>query len=240
MLQDALAALEVKEIKPKLIGGKFTSSSFSYQKPGGQEKFGIVWTEDASMNSFYTVMKACEVAVDKKACHTLILIRAESVGNAKLASYQIYRKIFRNDPHRHVKPTLTSVHYLAAYHSLVNSALADELVVSGEAIARKRLEELVRQTDILSKCPILQELEIVSKPSAEASPVLDVKDFLLNLAKTQGYLGKNTLIDNAVRQFPEVNKTQVEQQIQELIQAKKLKIANPDHPPTKHLICFVP
>ncbi len=240
MLQDALAALAVKEIKPKLIGGKFTSSSFSYQKVGGKEQMGVVWTEDSNMNSFYTVMKACEGAIEKKACHTLIFIRAGAVGNAKLASYQIYRKIFKNDPHRHVKPTLTSVQYLGAYHSLVNSALADELVISGEVIKRKRLEELVRQTEILSKCPLLQELEIVSKPSTEASPVLDVKDFLLNLAKTQGYLGKITLIDNAIRQFPEVNQAQVEQQIQELIQAKKLKIANPDHPPTKHLICFVP
>lgn len=240
MLQNALTALEVKEIKPCLLEGKFSIYSFSYQKPGSQEKIGVIWTEDAHMKSFYSAMVACEKALNKEACNTMILIREERVGNPELKGYYIYQKIFNNNRHRHVKPTLTSVHYLATYQSLVNSALADELVISGKAITREQLEEIVRQTDIFSKCPLLQELDIVTKTSTEASTVLDeLKDFLLNFCKTQGYLGKNTLIENSCRQFPEVNKTQVEQQIQELIKEEKIRIVNPKDQPKDHLICYV-
>lgn len=240
MLQDALTALEVKEIKHQLLEGKFSIYSFSYQKPGSQEKIGVIWTENAHMKSFYSAMVACEKALNKEACNTMILIREERVGNPDLKGYKIYQKIFKSNQHRHIIPTLTSVHYLATYQSLVNLALADELVISGKAIAREQLEEIVRQTDIFSKCPLLQELDIVTKTSTEASTVLDeLKDFLLNFCKIQGYLGKNTLVENSCRQFPEVNKTKVEQQIQELIKEGKIRIVNPNAPPKNHLICYV-
>jgi GTPase SAR1 family protein len=246
MLEEALAALQVQDIKPKLISGKFASYSLSYQKPGKRERAGIVWTEDGNMTRFYSVMNACQKAIDSNLCKTLYLIRAAGVGNAKLAGNKIYRQIFTGSQHSHVTPTLSSVYYLATYHSLVNSVLANELVVAGKTLSLEELEALIRESEILNTCTLLQHLGIVSKTKNSQSNgngednLQPVKQFLLNLVKTQGFMGRNVLIKNTIEQSAQVNQSQVDILIQQLCQANQIQIINPGDPPEAHLICFVP
>ncbi len=243
MVQEALEALEVQAIKPKLISGVHASYSLNYQSPSKQEKIGIVWTEDGNMNSFYNVMNACQKAIQNNLCQSLYLIRIGNVGNAKLAGYKIYSQIFTGTKHIHIKPNITSVHYLATYHSLVNSALAQELVVAGKAISLPALQSLVRESKILEQCTLLQDLGIVTKqkpdPVKKTKDLRPVKDFLLNLVKTQGYMGVPTLISQGVSQFSYVEETETKHLIDLLCQEKKVKIINPKVKIQDQLICLV-
>ncbi|MGH8002236.1 MAG: ATP-binding protein, partial [Brasilonema sp.] len=163
MLQQALAALQLQEIKPKLISGRYASYSLSYQQPGKRERVGVVWTEDSNMNSFFNMMTACQKAIQQNLCQTMYLLRAGGVGKPNLVGNQLYQQIFTNTNHRHIKPNLSSVHYLATYHSFVNSVEANELLLVGKTITLQELQTLVRECNILQKCTLLQDLEILSK-----------------------------------------------------------------------------
>ncbi|MFN6468999.1 MAG: ATP-binding protein [Nostoc sp. SerVER01] len=243
MVQEALEALQVQAIKPKLITGVHASYSLSYQLPSKRDNIGIVWTEDGSMRSFFNVMNACQRSIQQNLCQTLYLIRIGSVGNAKLAGYKIYSQIFTGSKHIHIKPNLTSVHYLATYHSLVNSALAQELVVAGKVITLPALQSLIRESKILEQCTLLQDLGIVTKqkpdPGKRTKDLRPVKDFLLNLVKTQGYMGVPTLISQGVSQFCYVEETETQHLIDLLCQEKKVKIINPKSKLEDQLICLV-
>jgi len=243
MMQEALEALQVQSIKPKLINGTYASYSLSYQLPSKRENIGIVWTEDANMNSFYNVMNGCQKAIHKNLCQTLNLIRIGSVGNAKLAGYKIYSQIFTGTKHIHIKPNLASVHYLATYHSLVNSALAQELVVAGKTINLPALQSLIRESKILEQCTLLQDLGIVTKqkpdPVKKTKDLRPVKDFLLNLVKTQGYMGVPTLISQGINQFSYVEEIETQHLIDLLCQEKKVKVINPKSKLEDQLICLV-
>jgi GTPase SAR1 family protein len=245
MVQETLEVLQVQAIKPKLISGTYASYSLSYQLLSKRETIGIVWTEDANMKSFFNVMNACQRAIQQNLCQTLYLIRIGNVGNAKLAGYKIYSQIFTGTKHIHIKPNLASVHYLATYHSLVNSALAQELVVAGKVINLQALQSLVRESKILEQCTLLQDLGIVSKqkPDKEngtkTKDLRPVKDFLLNLVKTQGYMGVPTLIFQATSQFSDVKETETQHLIDLLCQEKKVKIINPKSKLPDQLICLV-
>jgi len=242
MLAEALAALEVKEIKTKLLNGKYASYSLSYQQVGQKSRIGVVWTEDAGMNTFYSVMNACQGVTNKNSCQSLYLIRAAGIGNGKLAGHQIYRQIFQGSQHHHIKPTLSSVHYLATYKSLVNSAQANELVVAGETVNLKQLQDFIRQSEILNKCPLLQELKIVNKTiePPDQTDLKEVKEHLLNLAKTQGLLGRIILVNNTFDKFSDVDQSQVEEVLNQLINENKIKLVNPNAPPEDQLVYFVP
>lgn len=242
MVQEALEASQVQTLKPKLISGTFASYSLSYQQPGKGEKIGIVWTEDANMNSFYNVMNACQKAIQKNLCQTLYFIRIGSVGNAKLAGNKIYSQIFTGTKHVHIKPNLSSVHYLATYHSLVNSVLAQELVIAGKTITLQKLQSLIRESKILDKCTLLQDLRIVPKGKVNGNGKEDlrpVKDFLLNLVKTQGFMGVLTLIKQSAEQFPSVKESDVKLLIELLCQEKKVKLINPKDKLQDQLICLI-
>jgi hypothetical protein len=246
MLQEILAALQMQEIKPKLLTGNKASYSLSYQQIGQQERIGVIWSEDANMNKFFHLMNACQNAIDRNLCRRMQLIRAASVGQPNLAGNQIYRQIFTGTHHHHIKPTLSSVHYLATYHSLVNSALANELVVVEKTISLKELEALIRKSEILNQCTLLQDLGIVSKKKNGGDnghggdKLQDAKEFLLNLVKTQGYMARKVLIENTIRQFSGIPQSQVDNLIQQLCQANKAQIIDPNVPPEAQLICFVP
>ncbi|PMB16580.1 KAP family P-loop domain-containing protein [Fischerella thermalis CCMEE 5282] len=245
MVQEVLEALQVKSIKPKLLKGKYTSYSLSYQAPGKQEKIGIVWTEEANMTSFFHIMNACQKAIQENICKKLYLIRISSVGNAKLAGYKIYNQIFKGTNHHHIQPNLISVHYLATYHSLVNSAIAQELVLGANTITLQELQSLTRETKILNKCALLQDLEIIPQQGSDSDDrngkkdLLPVKDFMLNLVKTQSYMGVATLICQSVAQFPEVEETDLQLLMDSLCQEQKVKIINPKVNLQDRLICFV-
>lgn len=232
MLEEALYALQVQEIKPKLLNGKYASNSLIYQQSAQRERVGVVWTEDANMTTFYSVMNACHKAVSSNLCKTLYLIRAAGVGNSKLAGNKIYRQIFTGSQHHHITPNLSSVHYLAAYHSLVNSALANELVVAGKSLSLQELEALVRKTKILHKCSLLQDLGIVPKKpngtNGNGKTLQEVKQFLLSIVITQQFMGLQALVEKADREFSEVDESQIEQLIQQLCQENKIQILDPD------------
>ncbi|PMB51767.1 KAP family P-loop domain-containing protein [Fischerella thermalis CCMEE 5201] len=245
MVQEVLEALQVQSIKPKLLKGKYASYSLSYQAPDKQDKVGIVWTEDANMTSFFHIMNACQKAIQENICKKLYLIRISNVGNAKLAGYKIYNQIFKGTNHHHIKPNLISVHYLATYHSLVNSAIAQELVLGAKTITLQELQSLTRETKILNKCALLQDLEIISEQDSDTvdrngkKDLRPVKDFMLNLVKTQSYMGVATLIYQSVAQFPEVEETDLQLLIDLLCQEQKVKIINPKAKLQDRLICLV-
>lgn len=242
MLQESLTALQVQNIKPKLLTGKYAGYSLNYQQPSKQERVGIVWTEDSNMRSFFDVMNACQKAIDKNLCQKIQLIRATNVGKPNLSGHQIYRQIFTGTHHYHVKPTLSSVHYLATYHSLVNSALANELVVADKAISLKELESLIRESEVLHECTLLQDLGIVSKKkdNGNGKKLQEIKEFLLNVVITQQFLGRPTLIQNASGQFPGVSETQIDELIEQLCQENQIQILDPGAEKKAQLVCLVP
>ena len=247
MLQQSISSLKMQGVKTKLLSGKYASYSLSYQHPTKGEKLGIVWTEDSNMTSFYHIMNACQTVLQKNLCQTMYLIRGGDLGKPNMAGNQLYRQIFTNTNHVHIKPSLQSIHYLATYQSLVNSAKSQELVIRKETINLQRLETLINESEILHKCTLLQDLGIVSKPKPEpetngkeGKDLRPVKNFLLNLVKTQHLLGKPTLIDNAISNFPTVNEAQINVLIQQLCEENKIQILDPKAKPEAQLICLVP
>lgn len=245
MLREALDALEVKGIQPRFLPSPtYASYSLSYQPSSQSGRFGVAWTEEPNMGSFFHVMNSCQKAVTQNMCQTLYLIRAESLGSTNNQGYKRYKQIFTGSPHRHIRPNLTSVQYLATYHSLVNAACSKELVVGDKTPNLKELEALIRQSKILDDCPLLQDLVIVNhRPPSNIEQVLPlqpVKEFLLNLVKTQQFVGRQTLIQNALTRFSQVNESQVEQLIQQMCQAKQIQLIDPNAKPEAQLICLVP
>ena len=238
MLQQSISSLKMQGVKTKLLSGKYASYSLSYQHPTKREKLGIVWTEDSNMNSFYHIMNACQTVLQKNLCQTMYLIRGGDLGKPNMAGNQLYRQIFTDTNHVHIKPSLQSIHYLATYQSLVNSAKSQELVIGGKTINLQRLETLINESEILNQCTLLQDLKIVP-PGPDPKP-LPVKDFLFNLVKTQHLLGKPTLIDNAISNFPTVNEAQINVLIKQLCEENKIQILNPKAKPEAQLICLVP
>ncbi|BAY36331.1 hypothetical protein NIES2111_06570 [Nostoc sp. NIES-2111] len=245
MLQESLDALQIQGIRGKLLSGKYTNYSFSYQKLGQIERIGIVWSEDSSMVGFYNIMNACHKVIQQNICNSLYLIRIGGVGTPRLAGNQIYQQIFTNTNHYHLKPNLTSIHYLATYQNLVNSALSQELVVNGKTINLQELQSLICESKILDKCALLQDLGIVNKQQSmqkiddKKLDLKPVKEFLLNLVKTQGYMGVKTLITNSAAQFPSVRQSDVQLLIELLCQEKKVKIINPKAKLQDQLICLL-
>ncbi|MBO3458252.1 AAA family ATPase [Aetokthonos hydrillicola Thurmond2011] len=239
MLQEALSTLKVEEIKPNLLSSpKYTSYSLSYQQPSRTARVGVVWAEESHMNSFYSVMEACQKSVRENKCQTLYLIRSEGVGKPNNKGYRLYTEIFTGSPYCHIIPDLTSVHYLATYHKLVNDARGGELEIGSETLNLKELEVLVRKSNFLKDCLLLQEIKIIEDGikiiGKDILKLAEVEKFLLNLIQTQSLLAKDILIKNATNQFPDVNKPQVQQLIQQLYQSKRIKIVD------EQLICWVP
>jgi hypothetical protein len=244
MLQQSISSLKMQGVKTKLLSGKYASYSLSYQHPTKREKLGIVWTEDSNMNSFYHIMNACQTVLQKNLCQTMYLIRGGDLGKPNMAGNQLYRQIFTDTNHVHIKPSLQSIHYLATYQSLVNSAKSQELVIGGKTINLQRLETLINESEILNQCTLLQDLGIVSKPKPkpngkEGKDLRPVKNFLLNLVKTQAFMGVTTLISQAVSQFPDVKETDIQHLIDLLCQERKVKIMNPKAKLPDQLICLI-
>ena len=244
MLEESLQALQVADIKTKILRGKYASYSLSYSKSNKKNRIGIVWTEDSGMASFYNVMSASQKAIQSNACQSLYLIRSGSLGTAKLKGYQLFRKIFKGTKNIHIKPSLSSVHQLATYHNLVNSAVAQELVLSGKVIKLEELEELIRKSQIFDKCILLQDLGIVAKletseDNANKFDFTPVRDFLFNLIKTQGFMGVPTLINQCVSQFSDAEEDDVKSLIQGLCEQGIVKIIDPKANLEDQLICLV-
>ncbi len=254
MMQEALTALEVSGIKLKLLKGKYASYSLQYKHPKTQAETGLVWTEDASTQSFYHVINACQKAVGQS-CEVLQLIRAGGVGGTKTKANEIYRQLFEYTDHRHIKPKLTDIQLLATYHSFVNAAAARELVLAGHTIALPRLMELVRETQVLQACQLLQAIGVINEYSPSTSSVdpaevlttpppahktqeHKIQEHLINLMTMQQMMGVSALISNTLQQFPDQNRSKINQVISQLCQAQKLYIINPKATPAKQTICW--
>lgn len=246
MLQQALSALQLQGIKPKLLTGKYATYSLSYQQFQKQERVGIVWTEDSNMTTFFHVMNACKNVIQNNSCKTLYLVRAGNVGKPNLAGNQLYRELFTHTHHQHIKPSLTAVHYLATYQSFVNSAKSQELVIGGKTINLQGLESLMRESQILhNKCNLLHDLGLVAGTEKDTNGKVrrdyrPVKDFILNLIKTQGFMGLTTLISQTASQFADVQETEIKMLIDLLCQEKKAKIMNPKAKLQDQLISWNP
>ncbi|HIK11949.1 MAG TPA: ATP-binding protein [Oscillatoriaceae cyanobacterium M33_DOE_052] len=255
MLAEALQALQITTTKSKLLSGKYASSSLTYQHPRHHQDVGVLWTEDANMSSFATAMKACQKAIKSHTSHSIILIRATETGNnPNLVGYKLYHSIFTGHPNRHILPAIASVHYLATYHSLVNSALGQELLLGSQIISLPELKHLMRESEILTDCLLLQDLGIfqTKTTTATTNPITNgatatlpdktqqqIQDYLLNVVKTQHFLGKNALLTQAQSQFSETNQQTISQEFDSLIKAGKFKIANPHEAQEKQVVCLL-
>ncbi|QYO62329.1 hypothetical protein [Leptolyngbya sp. 7M] len=257
MLKEALITLQASEIQaPLLERTKFAGYSFSYQRPdlaNSRDRIGIVWTEDQGMDNFFRVMEACQRALEQNLCQTLYLIRAEGVGKPSLKGHQLYQQIFSVTPHCHIQPDIASVQCLAAYYSLVKDAREGDLVIGSQTIGLKLLQSLTEQSQIWQDCTLLQALGMVTvrdpEPAAESialaanfespfPPLPDlgnghrlsrqVEDYLLSLVRTHPVIGLQTLVQNSLRQFPQVDEVFVNQRMNYLQETKKIQILNPN------------
>jgi hypothetical protein len=243
MLQKALSALPVTAIQPKLLPSKtYSAFSLSYQPSGKPGRIGVVWTEESNMTTFCYVMKDCSEVVQKNLCETLYLIRAESVGRHGTKGNKTYTDVFTNSKHRRIEPDLSSVCYLATYQSLARAASAGDLVVGNKIISLQELEDLICKSEILHECTLLQKLGIfpVKPIVGEKELIKKVKELLLNIVEINQFLGRQTLIVNAKKQFAQVTDSQVEELIQQLCQENKIQILDDKASPAAQLICFVP
>jgi hypothetical protein len=242
MLQEVLNALEVPGVKVKLLTGTYASYSLQYQHPVTAETIGLIWTEDASMQSFYHIMNACQKIVGQR-CQKLQLLRAGNLGTPKTAGNKIYHQLFDQTSHQHLKPNLASVHGLATYHSLVNAALAQELVLAGKSISLTELATLTRQTNIFEHSSILQDLGIMANINLKPEPDIissEIQNYAMNLMTTQQMMGLVTLLESCIQQFPDRDRKQIDQVIQQLCGAEKLSISNPKDKLDKQVICWQP
>ena len=248
MLISAMNVLEVRQIKPKFLSGKYSIYSFSYQL-SNQSQVGILWHEDSNLSKFSNAMKACAKAIESNNHISLVMIRSEFLGTKKNKGYQIYNQIFNNSSHRHIQSSLESVHYLKTYQKLVNDARSGDLVLNFKPLKLADLEKLVRETKILHQCRLLQDLAIApaspnKKPDEgtgkELTILIEVKEFLLNLVKHHHLLGQETLIQQAKSQFAEVEEAKIENLIQELAKEQTISFVNPNAKPEERLICLIP
>jgi AAA ATPase domain len=240
MVQETLIALGVSGVKPKLLTGAYASYSLQYEHPHSKETIGLFWTEDASMQAFYHVMNACQ-KVGNDRCQKLQLLRTGSVGEPRTSGNQIYRQLFVGTQHQHIKPSLASVQDIATYHSLVNAALAKELLLAGQDVSLKELESLVRETQVLQGCRLLQDLGLLPKlPVTKPGPDTGlIKNYLMNLMVTQSFMGRKALIQAALAQFSAIDELQVETLIEQLCQSKQLQIVNPNEQRERQTICWL-
>jgi hypothetical protein len=124
---------------------------------------------------------------------------------------------------------------------LVKDAREGDLVVRGESLNLKNLKALIHESKVLQDCPLLQELGIVKGVVLPKKPDLQpVKDFLLNFVITQHFLGRQTLIQNASSQFPDINESQIDQLINQLCQENQIQILDARAKKNAQLICLVP
>ena len=251
MLQEVLSALQVAGIEHRLLQNtKYSIYSLSYKPSDQTERIGIVWSEEANLRSFSSLMNACEKALHQKLCNSLILIRAAQLGQTRNAGYRLFKRIFTGSPHRHITPHLNSVHYLATYHSLGNAARAGDLVMGDLTPNLKELEVFIRESKILHNCSLLQELGIVpatpengggdDKDNELEKVRQDVKDYLVTLVRNDGMmLGRKTLLENANREYSQFNESQLNPLIEELCQENKLQIPNIKEKLEKQVVCLV-
>lgn len=241
MTQRAMVALQVKGLQPRVLPSQsYASYSFSYQAPNHTQQIGLVWLEEPNMTSFYRVMQACEKLLRLNRCDSLCLIRAETVGRKTNKGYVLYNQIFAAGKHHHIKPDLASVHYLATYNRLVNSTRAGELVIASKTLQVSDLESLIRESEVLDSCGLLQDLKIVSGEKVVDRPFKEAKEFILNFVKRELFIAWKTVHRNAISQFGRLSDEQILNLLQELCQENQIRILDESVPVADQIVCLVP
>ena len=241
MLQQTAIALQVERVKNRFLEGKYGSYSFSYQALVENKRFGVLWCEEPSLQSFVFAMKASDKAKKHHRNHILILLRSESVGQPKNKGYQLYKKVFCRSPHRHLQPTLDDVSYLKTYQKLANEAISGDLVLGSKTVSLTQLQSLVCHSGVLAECNLLSELAIItSKSSIAARQNLQAKvqEVLLNLVKVHKIIGKQKLIDQVNHQLANIEPEEIKQSLTQLQVENQISIANPDAPLEEQIIMF--
>ncbi len=132
---------------------------------------------------------------------------------------------------------------MATYHSLVNAALANELVIEGRIINLKEFEEIIFDSQILNNCSLLQDLSVVvPTETQEKQNELDldeIKNFVLNFIRKQSFMERNSIIENTLNQFVKIERSKIDIIIAELERANKIKIIAPTSKSDEQLVCFV-
>lgn len=240
MLRRAMAALKVREIKHKLLpSSRYSSYSFSYQDPNSSQTIGLVWTEEPNMTSFCRVMEACEKLLTLNECDQLYLIRAESLGKKVNKGYKLYSQTFAPIAEKHFKPDLLSIHCLATYARLVNSSRAGELVLATKTIKPNDLESLVRDSEVLNSCSLLQELRLISGDEPNP-PEEEAKAFILNFVKREMIIALNTISKHTLSQFPKLDESRIQPLVRELCQEKEIQILDDSASAQEQILCLIP
>lgn len=249
MLREALEALDVTGVQPKLLEsptyGRYSLSFYWSFKLG---RIGVIWIEEPNLNSFCRVMNSCHEALAKNTCQFLYLIRAETLGVPKNKGYRRYKEMFVDSIHKHVVPNLDSLQQLAAYHSLVNSAKAGDLILGDRAIDYRELQAIIVRSERLQDCRLLQNLGVFDRDlgslrdrptdSTGKSDGDRLSEYLFALVKTQQLVGRNVLTESALAQFPELDGTAISAAIGQLGDEGAIVVLNPDATPDEQLVSY--
>lgn len=249
MLGETLQALKVQKIQIKILNSKFNDCSLSYTEHN--QRIGIIWTEDQNLTNFCYIMNACVKAINNKTCQQIYLLRNATVGNPTNKGYQIYRSIFHHSLHRHLQPTLTSIHYFKTYHQLVMDAKSKDLVIAGQEIDLSMLEDLIRQSRIFENCQLLLDLGLIQKTVEENLEKRqnsqeeddEITEYLLSIIKTQNFISLQALIEKTLEHFSNnylLNFDQVHLLIKNICDQNLAMITNSNESTEKQLICLKP
>jgi hypothetical protein len=270
-LHEVLEALAVSDIRLGILPSPSYKSyslgyALGYQRA---ERIGIVWSEDGNLSAFCTVMKACQKMVDSRQRDRLYLIRSASLGTPKNKGHQLFQAVFSSG-NGHIKPDLESVKYLETYHRLLNAAAGRELVIASQTPDINQLQQLVRESEVLFSCSLLQHLGIVpanlkktfstagptqektlnkktlnkktaAVPSDERSALIEsAQRYILTLMTVHSIMGSQALVKSVLEQEPTLRLEEIEQIIQSLCQSHKLRMLDPKATRENQLLCWVP
>lgn len=250
-LRNALISLGVK-VKPKLLpSSTYRDLSFSFIRPN-QQTIGVIWTEEPNMSSFFNVMKSALKVEESQKCEALYLIRAGNIGNSKNRGYQLCKQIFDQNSNRHLQPDIHSLCYLVTYDRLARFAKTGDLLLLDQEIKLEQLQAMVRETEILKGCTLLQELGAVStsggsnggdeRGDRNGAEEFDqeLKQFILDFMTHNQLASQGTIVKHARSQFMGVAKKQILELIQQLCQENRFNIIDPSQPVLDQIVCRIP
>ncbi|MGC1305884.1 MAG: P-loop NTPase fold protein [Phormidesmis sp.] len=247
-LQEVLEALAVPNIQAGILPSPtYQSYSLGHQQSG--QKIGIVWTEDSNLTSFCNVMRACQRLLNGGTRTQLYLIRAANLGTPRNRGFQIFQEVFKGSKHVHIKTDLKSVQYLETYHRLVNAAASRELVIASQTPDIAELRSLMRESDVLAKCPLLQQLEIIKSkgPTPDPDPgdpdpvdIEAARTHIVNLMTTQSMMGMQAVMNSASEHVRSLSTEDMQNIIYALCEANRIQMLDPQASPENQLLCWVP
>ncbi|MDY6939415.1 MAG: ATP-binding protein [Cyanobacteriota bacterium] len=227
MLENSLELFQVEHLNHSILGtNKQTRYSLEYQPSQTRQKMGVVWSEDANLTKFCSLMKSCQKAIAQNDFDRFYLIRSASLGKQTNKGHQIYTSIFNKANQIHIIPHLDSLYYLATYYNLLNASRVGELVIGTQVPNIEQLQDFVRQSQVLQKCLLLQELEGVmtrenreeDQPQEKMISGLEseIKPCILTILKQENFIAIGTILTKTREQIG--NDSISEMQIMRMLQ----------------------